>query len=279
MKIFASSLLLLASSNALASDINLICSKEPCELEREIQSFFLKGGSISQDIENVNLINQGVVVDSVFAGDLSHYNSINLGGVTVQDTPLNCDYDRDFTCDEWGSNKRVAAIQDYLHNLNSLALIVDQDLINRKVAIKDWFVGVVTAIPVGRIASMIAQLGKTSASRILAESVAASTLTSFVNSTFDGQSLEEGDVIVIDPNGKAYLIKKDAYTVEADSETEASDGSSSGSAGGGGESTGSSSTGAGSGGRFVGGGSGYQGGSARVCTGEAGSLVCYTIKF
>ena len=279
MKIFASSLLLLASSNALASDINLICSKEPCELEREIQSFFLKGGSISQDIENVNLINQGVVVDSVFAGDLSHYNSINIGGVTVQDTPLNCDYDRDFTCDEWGSNKRVAAIQDYLHNLNSLALIVDQDLINRKVAIKDWFVNVVTAIPVGRIASMIAQIGKTAGMKMLKESLAAGSLATFVTSTFDGQSLEEGDVIIIDPNGKAYLVKKDAYTIEDDSETEASDGSSSGSAGGGGESTGSSSTGAGSGGRFVGGGSGYQGGSARVCTGEAGSLVCYTIKF
>ena len=279
MKIFASSLLLLASSNALASDINLICSKEPCELEREIQSFFLKGGSISQDIENVNLINQGVVVDSVYAGDLSHYNSINIGGVTVQDTPLNCDYDRDFTCDEWGSNKRVAAIQDYLHNLNSLALIVDQDLINRKVTIKNWFVNVVTAIPVGRIASMIAQIGKTSASKIIAESIAAGTLATYVSSTFDGQSLEEGDVIIIDPNGKAYLVKKDAYTVEADSGTEASDGSSSGSAGGGGEGTGSSSTGAGSGGRFVGGSSGYQGGSARVCTGEAGSLVCYTIKF
>ncbi|MCL1122977.1 hypothetical protein [Shewanella surugensis] len=255
------------TDNDKVAEITLECTTEVCSIDLEITKFLIFTSYLKNQDVMFYLQSDAAIIDSKL---LSTFISENFPIEASKDNLKDNDELNDSVNSFLKQSTRKTRLSKYaramyelksyvnnMANVNDfpeMEIVVTQGLIDSNNRAKQLVTGALLAIPTGRIASLMATLGKGLTEKFLLESMTAMYLADLISNNLKSDTLEVGDIMVIS-KGKMKIVKKGS----------------------------SNNTGSG-------GGSGNEGGGhrsggmdllgdtpVRVCTGILGSMSCYWI--
>jgi hypothetical protein len=130
----------------------------------------------------------------------------------VPDGSLDCEYDMDFTCEEWRQHTYTRELMDYLANMPPQGFVMTQQFIDGNKNASDIIaalVGTALGKPTQKLGYFILKLGKDRVKEAYAQS-AATFITGLASAkVLDFSDARAGDILIFDGKGNITIVRPD----------------------------------------------------------------------
>ena len=184
---------------------------ESCDIDKSIDNFIKDVGGLSGEVMIDVLSNNQVVYTTTVASHQGLIKNPLSEPISVLDASLKCEWDRDFSCNDWESDELwgnyAMGVRGELKNI-VLEFPVSQSYAATLNRVNNWIFNAMTFSPTGAVAAYIAKFGTTALWRVIIASSVGATMIDQLNQ-LNRERFNKGDVILVTDGDFTHVSASD----------------------------------------------------------------------